>query len=49
MGKFRIPGRLRASVCFLAKARLMLVTSWQEDKQTELPENEENIKGLMFR
>ena len=27
----------------------MRVTSWQEDKQTELPENEENLKGLMFR
>ena len=32
----------------------MWVTSWQEDKQTEktaaeLPENEENLKGLMFQ
>ena len=26
----------------------MRVTSWQDDKQTELPENEENLK-LMFR
>ena len=48
IGKFCIPGRLRASACFRAKARLMRVTSWQDDKQTELPENEENLKGLMF-
>ena len=27
----------------------MRVTSWQEDKQTDLPENEKNLKGLMFR
>ena len=32
----------------------MWVTSWQEDKQTEktaaeLPENEENLKGLMLQ
>ena len=53
-GKFRIFRRPRASACFRMKARLMRVTSWQEDKQTEktaaeLPENEENLKGLMFQ
>ena len=53
-GKFRIFGWPRASACFRTKARLMRVTSWQEDKQTEktvaeLPENEENLKGLMFQ
>ena len=52
--KFRIFGWPRASACFRTKARLMRVTSWQEDKQTEktgaeLPENEENLKGLMFQ
>ena len=53
IGKFRNSGRPRASACFLAKARLMRVTSWQKDKHektaAELPENEENLKGLMFR
>ena len=53
-GKFRIFGWPRASACFRMKARLMPVTSWQEDKQTEktaveLPENEENLKGLGLR
>ena len=48
IGKFRIPGQLRASACFRAKARLTRVTSWQDDKQTELPDNEENLI-LMFR
>ena len=48
IGKFRIPGQLRASACFRAKARLTRVTSWQDDKQTELLENEENLI-LMFR
>ena len=48
-GKFRIFGWPRARACFRTKARLMRVTSWQEDKQTEktaaeLPENEENLK-----
>ena len=33
-GKFHIFGRPRASACFRTKARLMRVTSWQEDKQT---------------
>ena len=37
-----------------SKANAGTVTSWQEDKQTEktaaeLPENEENLKGLMFQ
>ena len=53
IGKFRNSGRPRAGACFLAKARLMRVTSWQKDKHektaAELPENEENLKGLMFR
>ena len=34
MGEFRILGRPRTSACFCAKARLMRVTSHQEDKQT---------------
>ena len=34
IGEFRIPGRPRTSACFCAKATLMRVTSYQEDKQT---------------
>ena len=34
IGEFRIPGRPRTSACFCAKARLMRVTSHQENKQT---------------
>ena len=34
IGKFRIPGRPRASACFRANARLMRVTAWQGDQQT---------------
>ena len=34
IGQFRIPGRPRKSACFCAKARLLRVTSHQEDKQT---------------
>ena len=34
IGEFRILGRPRTSACFFVKARLMRVTSHQEDKQT---------------
>ena len=42
------------SACFRAKERLMRVTFWQETTKhektaVELPENEENLTGLMFR
>ena len=49
IGEFRIPGRPRTSACFCAKARLMGVTSHQEDKQTGgncgwVVEKKENLK-----
>ena len=52
--KFRIPRRPRASACFRAKARLMRVTSWQEDQQTWencswVTGKWGNLKGLMFQ
>ena len=34
IGQFRIPGRPRTIAYICAKARLMRVTSYQEDKQT---------------
>ena len=49
LGSYTVLIVLKVSACFRAKARLMRVTSWQEDKQTELPEDEENLKGLTFR
>ena len=42
--KFRILRRPRVSACSRAKARLMRVKT-----AAELPENEENLKGLMFQ
>ena len=49
IGRFRIPGRPRKSACFCAKARLLWVTSHQEDKQTWencswVAEKKENLK-----
>jgi len=49
IGEFRIPGRARTSSCFCAKARLMRITSHQEDKQTWencgwVAEKKENLK-----
>ena len=54
MGKFCIHGRPRASACFRAKERLMRVifgktTNKHVKTAAELPENEENLKGLSFR
>ena len=49
MGKFCIPGRLRASACFRAKERLMRVILGKKTNKhmktvAELPENEKNLK-----
>ena len=53
IGKFRTPRWPSTSACFCAKARLMRVTSHQEDKQHEKTESElekkatfETLKGF---
>ena len=48
IGKFRIPRRSRTRACFCAKARLMRVTSHQEDKQHEKTEAELEKKSNIW-